>query len=662
MMLSKIQAPEVVFLVVGVLAAGAGTRAWISQTRATASGPTSALVTPQVGKADPAGQPDVRKALSDADPQVRLKAALALALAEQLDEEAISVLIDLLAELPPAQRRLAERALQQVAEEWSPTPALAGNDEISRRILRDAWAGWWRNVDGKALLAAFQKRTLSPEQAAKAIALIADLGDKVFATRQRATMDLVALGPPVIPLLRQAMPGADLEVTTRLEQCLKQIARNHEGDTLPVVAARLLALRKPVGAVETLLAYVAYADDEEMKWEVAKGLQHLAGTDVNGPPALVKSLQDASAVRRAIAGEVLAGATGAEVRAAVRKLLADPDPAVRLRVAVALVCAADKEAVPALIELVGNAPGDQWWRAEEILHGLAGAKAPPACAGDEAPARQKCCDAWRAWYAADGAKAKLTPRPVPPPLLGFTAIAACLPAPNNAKSRMFEVDKEGKVRWQFECHYPVDVHILPGKRVLLSEYDTEGKRVTERDLKGNILWQKTGLVESYNVQRLVNGNTFVACRFRLMEFDAAGSPVFDRPIEESVGGGKLPDGQMLYLTIKGKCVRLDAAGKEVKRFDSGQNDAAVRVFDLTPRGSLLVSLCPKNTAVEFDLEGNKLWQAQHARLTGIPTAVRNGHMVVALYSQSNVVQLDRAGKVVWQYQTPGYHPFLARQR
>jgi hypothetical protein len=86
------------------------------------------------------------------------------------------------------------------------------------------------------------------------------------------------------------------------------------------------------------------------------------------------------------------------------------------------------------------------------------------------------------------------------------------------------------------------------------------------------------------------------------------------------------------------------------------------VIDLTPRGSLLVSLCPKSAAVEFDLEGNKLWQAQHAGLAGIPTAVRNGHMVVALYAQSNVVQLDRAGKVVWQYQTPGYHPFLARQR
>jgi hypothetical protein len=42
--------------------------------------------------------------------------------------------------------------------------------------------------------------------------------------------------------------------------------------------------------------------------------------------------------------------------------------------------------------------------------------------------------------------------------------------------------------------------------------------------------------------------------------------------------------------------------------------------------------------------------------------MRNGHFVVAVFSQSAVIQLDRTGKVVWRYETPGYNPFLARQR
>jgi hypothetical protein len=49
-------------------------------------------------------------------------------------------------------------------------------------------------------------------------------------------------------------------------------------------------------------------------------------------------------------------------------------------------------------------------------------------------------------------------------------------------------------------------------------------------------------------------------------------------------------------------------------------------------------------------------------MPGIATAVRNGHVMVAVFSQSRVVELDRTGKVVRQYQTPGYEPFLARQR
>jgi RNA polymerase sigma factor (sigma-70 family) len=654
--LGKIKAVVAACLLAGVVLAGAGAPGGNEPTEAGVPTPAATAPLPQPGKVSP----DVRKLLKSPDPQVRLKTALPLA--EQLDEEAITTLIDLLAVLPPAQRRLAEQTLQGIAEEWSPTPALAGDDEISRRILRDAWAGWWRNADGEGLLAAFRKRTLSPEQTAKAKARIADLGDKVFATRQRATADLVALGPPVVPLLRQALRGADLEQGRRLGHCLEQIARDHERDTLPVVAARLLALRKPAGATATLLAYVAFTEDEVMKGEVAKALQRLAGSSADAGPVLVKALQDAAPVRRAVAGEALAGVADAEVRAAVRKLLADPDAEVRLRVAVALACAADRQAVPVLIDLLADLPADQWWRAEEILSPLAGAKAPPPVAGDDAPSRQKHREAWRAWYAAHGANAKLTPRPVPPPLLGFTTIALLAPPPDRTKSRVMEVDRHGKERWGFTCHYPVDVRVLPGNRVLVSEF--EAMRVTERDLKGNILWQVKDLQSApYNVQRLANGNTFVAAGRHLLEFDAAGKTVFAKDVEEAAAGYKLPDGQMVYLTAaKGMCVWLDAAGREVKRFHSAHYGESGCVLDLTPRGSLLVTQGFKNAAVEFDLEGNPLWQVQGNNLTGIATEARNGHLTVANLYQSRVVRVDRSGRVVWQCQTPGFNPFLARQR
>jgi RNA polymerase sigma factor (sigma-70 family) len=653
--LSKIKVVVAACLLAGVLVAAAGAPGWFGEPQAVVSTPAS----PQKEQAEPVKQPDPRKLLRDPEPQVRLKAALPLA--GQLDEEAITVLIDLLAVLPPPQRRLAERTLQGVAEEWAPNPVLAGDDEISRRILRDAWAGWWRNADGEALLAAFRKRTLSPAQMTTVEVRIAELRDAAFAKRERAVKELVAFGPPVVPVLRRALPGADLEQTRRLGQCLDQIAAAHDGNTLPAVASRLLALRKPAGATEALLAFLPFTEDEVMKWEVSKALHSLAGSRADAVPALVKALHDAAPERRGVAGEVLAVVKGDEVRPAVRKLLADPDPAVRLRVAVALACAADRQAVPVLIDLLVDAPADQQWQAEEILFPLAGAEAPTPATGDAMESRKKHREAWRAWYTAHGATVKLNPQPVPPPLLGFTTIAALAVPPDRTVSRVMEVDRHGKVRWQFTCHYPVDVQVLPGNRVLVSEY--EANRVTERDLKGNILWQVSDpQLHPYNVQRLANGNTFVAGRHRLMEFDAAARKVFDREVGEVAAGKKLPDGQIVYLAAKGECVRLDAAGKEVKRFTSGGHRDSGCGLDLTPRGSLLVSRFPPHDVAEFDLAGSNRWQTRTDATPGIATATRTGGVLVAVFYQSRVVEVDRAGKVVWQYQVQGFNPFLARRR
>jgi RNA polymerase sigma factor (sigma-70 family) len=653
--LSKLKIAVGLCLLAGVLVAGVG-----GDGAGTIPVPaTAAVVEPaQADKASAAEEGVDRKLLSDPDPQVRLKAALRLA--EPLDEEAINVLIELLAVLPAPERRRVEQALQQVAEEWSPNPALAGDDEISRRILRDAWAGWWRNADGQALLAAFQKRTLSKDQTARALSRIAELDDDAFEIRQRAAAKVVALGSPIVPLLRQARPGKSLEHSRRIDQCIQQIAKTNDGNALPAVAARLLALRKPAGATETLLAYVAFTDDEVMKAEVTKALHRLAHTSGQPDASLVQALHDTLPVRRALAGEMLAAVTEGDVRAAVRKLLADPDLSIRLRVAVALVCAADKEAVPVLIDLMAEGPADQVWQAEEILRTLAGANAPPIWVTHDAAARQKVRDAWRSWYRANGAKARLTPQPIPPPLLGFTTITAFSPPPDRTKSRVLEVDRHGKLRWQFTAHYPIDVRVLPNNRVLISE--GEPMRVTERDFKGTIHWQVNTPVEPYSVQRLPNGNTFVGARTRLIEYDPAGKTVFDKPVVEIVTAAKLPDGQIVYLeSATGKCIRLDTSGKPVKSFESGHNDQSACVLDVTHRGSLLV-VQAKGTFEEFDLEGKSLWRSPGPFAPGLTTEVRNGHLMVAGYSQGAVIELDRSGKTVWRHEVPGYNPVLARKR
>src|SRR5262249_56389320 len=84
-------------------------------------------------------------------------------------------------------------------------------------------------------------------------------------------------------------------------------------------------------------------------------------------PAVVRALEDSLAVRRGAAAEALARRGGSEHRPALRKLLEDTDPGVRLRVGLALVGAGDREAVPALIEGLTGFPQEQAGQAEEAL-------------------------------------------------------------------------------------------------------------------------------------------------------------------------------------------------------------------------------------------------------------------------------------------------------
>ncbi|HYV37946.1 MAG TPA: HEAT repeat domain-containing protein, partial [Gemmataceae bacterium] len=602
--------------------------------------------------------PEVRKLLGDPKPQVRLRAALALT--ERQDEHAIGVLIDLLADLPPLQRRLAEDALQQLAGDWAPNPNITADDEVSRKIRRDAWAAWWSNTDGPSLLAAFRKRTLTPEDLANVMSLIDKLGDKSFAVRERASADLAAMGAKIRPLLEQAKQSPDLERSQRAAACLKQIALSDDKNKLPAAAARLLALRKPDGAVAVLLAYLPFNEDEYLKVEIGKAIKSLIISAGKADPVLVKTLSDPLAIRRAAAAEALANTGFVEHFPEVRKLLKDKDMAVRLRVAIALTYAQDKEAVPALIDLAAELPKGQGWEAEEVLFRLAGPKAPQPPTADDKASRNKYRQEWLAWWKDNAATLDLAQLEAMPALLGYTVITEI---GDNGNSRVVEVDRAGKIRWKLEnIAFPVDVWYLPGNRVLIAECN--GNRVSERDLTGKILWQVTNLQSnSVNVQRLANGNTFIAVYTGpIMEVDRAGKTVLSFNVPGGVQAAcKTANGNIICLTQNGQCIRMDATGKELKRFALQRTNNWTSGVEVTPKGNILVAQSD-NMITEYDPEGKVVWQAKAPSNTSA-TRLINGHTLVASYNNQTVTELDGNGRVVWEYRAPaGYHPFRARQR
>ncbi len=604
---------------------------------------TAIEVLGQTGSAEP--RTTLRKLLHDPVPIVRLQAGLVLMQAN--DGEAIATMISLLTELPAPMAQEVEDSLTMLAGEQGPKP-VPGNDAAAREKRREAWKAWWEANDGTAALAEFRKRTLSEADHLKGAKLIATLADDDFDTREKASEQLRVMGTNMLPLLRAALRNPDLEVRRRVQACLDAI-KDDKTTPLPLTAPRLLAVRKPAGATEAMLAFLPLAEDESTQNEIQAALNALAYVDGKPDAALVKALDHKTTLRRVAAAVALAQAPTAEVLPALRNMLKDPDAAVRLPVAVALANAREREAVPVLIALIGELPPEQSEPAEEYLQRLAADHSPTMPTG-EGDLRKKRREAWETWWDTQGAKIEMVARVPQPFALRFLNYTILVHSQNGAVE---ERGADGKTRWQITgLLNPMDAHVLPGERVLIAEYT--GRRVTERNVKGDILWQKQLTTWPLSAQRLPNGNTFIVARNLLVEVDRAGKEVFtyNRNFNDIMSAAKTRNGQIIFLTSQNSCIRIGADGKELKTFPV--NQVASYGNEVLPNGHVLVAALYQNKVLEYDAEGKIVWEATVTQPWSA-TRLANGNTLVAIQQFPwKVVELDRQGKQVSELGTQTY--------
>jgi HEAT repeat protein len=591
----------------------------------------------------------VRKLLDDKQPLVRLRVALALA--ERREAAAIDTLIQLVGELPAAQAKLAEEFLFILAGEGAPGVTL-GTAGVTAGQCRAAWAAWWQRSEGLALLEELRKRGITARAWEQAQEAIKNLGDDTFEVREKATSDLMAMGAAIAPLLRQAAASSDPEVSQRAQKCLEKIGTAKHAP-LSAATVRLVAYRKPAGAAEALLTFLPFADDAVIADEVQAALIDVALRDGKPDPAVISALADKSPLRRGAAAEALCWATAGK-SPLVRPLLRDPDPDVRLHVALALAGHQERAAVPVLIDLL-ELPGAQSYEVEQYLLSCKGARPPAVALGNDVAEHRQCRAAWQAWWQAEGPHVKLAARPRPAggqQDLGYTLVLM----PDIGQIQ--ELGADHKLRWQL-AGFPgaTDAQALPGDRVLVAE--PNARRVSERNQKNEIVWQKEA-PWPVGCQRLANGHTFIACRNQLLEVDRAGKEVLkvSRPFSDILAAHKLRDGQIVCITNGGLCLRLDAQGKEVRTFRVGA--VSSNSIDVLPNGNVLLSQQWANKVREINPEGREVWEATAQQPT---SAVRlhNGDTVVACQWPAKVLELDRSGKTVWEYDPP-HRPARVRRR
>ncbi|MGH7222294.1 MAG: PQQ-binding-like beta-propeller repeat protein [Gemmataceae bacterium] len=520
---------------------------------------------------------------------------------------------------------------------------------------------WWRNTDGEALLGVVREHTLTPQMRRNVEQLIRKLGDDEFFRREAANDELLRLGRITLPQMREAVSNTDLEIGRRARDLIQSIEREPTR-ALPAAAVRLLALRKPEGAAEALLAYLPFAEEDDRGDEVKKALAVLAVRDGKLDAALVHALADTDGTGvspvgavHVVAAEALVQGGGKQGRAAVRKLLKDKAPAVRLRVALALVLQREREAVPVLIDLLALVSDEQVGQVEDVLTQLAGDSAPETSWSTDEADKKKCRDAWAAWWKINGGRVDLTHLSARP-WYGYTLLC------DSSRNRVFEIDRNGKERWSVDgVLYPVDAWVVGGKHVLIAEYS--GRKISERDFKGKVVWSKALNNLPVNVQRLSNGHTFIATLNQILEVDRNGKEVYT--INNVVGGitaaYRARDGRIICVARNGSlCITMDTTGKQLKQFASNRTATWTSGIDLLANGHILITQPNRNKVVEYDRDGKPIVEVdapQATTATGLP----NGHFLIASSNDRRAFEVDRSGKVVWEHKAGG-NIFRARRR
>ncbi len=250
----------------------------------------------------------------------------------------------------------------------------------------------------KAILNFFHKRSQPPPARAAIEQLARALGSENGTEADDAQGELVSIGAPVVPVLREVANRVDAIRASRRAKEILQLIEGPRADRLPVEAARLLAERKAPGTAEALLGYLPYAESDAAFEEFVSALTVVGFRDGNANPALLAALKATRGFSRAAAARALCKAGGNSAWKIVRPLLTDADPAVRLQAALALADARDGQAIPVVIECLSDGPAPLAAQAEEYLSRLAGEWTVHGPRGSDLVSRELRREVWVTWW------------------------------------------------------------------------------------------------------------------------------------------------------------------------------------------------------------------------------------------------------------------------
>ncbi len=326
--------------------------------------------------------------------------------------------------------------------------------------------------------------------------------------------------------------------------------------------------------------------------------------------------------------------------------------------------------MPILIDLLAELSPEQLWPAEEVLIRLAGEKAPAVSLGSNDATRKAARDAWQKWYAEHKDSIDLARLESPDVLLGYTVLVhQTLQRVVGGKFRgvtyeVQEIKADKSVRWKFDVNTQVvDAQVVGENRVLLAEFQMQ--RITERDFKGAVLWEKQVGGNPISVQRLPNGNTFVVKNNGMSEYNRRGDEVYTYVHQQFnlVRGKKLRNGEVAFIANQGQGIftRMDNKNNVIKSFNVNPVNSLFGSMDVLPDGGVLVPDWQRQRVVEYNKDGKEVKAINNVQWPLAAHRLSNGNTLITTQNPGSVKEYNAKGDVVMSFAADGA-VFNARRR
>jgi hypothetical protein len=589
-----------------------------------------------VRKGNPKQISMAKSLLNDTSSLVRTR--LVLAFLEQKDRVAMPTALKLLASDSKDTSSLIETALATLAGELA-IQGPKNDDSISRSINQAAWAGWWKSINEQDLLTLLRESTAP-------IAMITE-ADKVFKDNN---IELIKKyinsksfkSNPALQAFLLNRAAFDMNIAKLIEPDSNAIKLLLQSNQVTPALIRLITLVRPANAIEIILAYIPSCNDDNIQDLLGECLGLYLNDQNTPPPALIAASTSSIEEIRTFAGRVLAQSPNEIAQKTCTTLLSDSSVRVRFEVARESIKNQNKSAIPVLIEMMTKVPAEKAEAIDQTLRAIAKDKSPESKNDSKVDAA-----AWNTWWQKEGTQLVLTPGfKNQEALKNFLVVESF----NQEKKsgRVFLVTPSGKTLWEItNLSNPTDALLLPNNKILITEQGAN--RITERDTKGNISWEKS-VTNPFHSQRLSNGNIFIASRNKIVEVGRNGNEIFSfsYPNETILAACKTRTNEYALLSYNGVFLKLDSKGNEVSKSripfptNFGINGGAI-----TQNDRVLVSIPTLNKIMEFNFSGQSTWEST-ITMPGIPTKLPNGNVVAPSLNGSKIVEIQMDGKIIYE--------------